>query len=51
MTNNQLCNVFGVVGCTISFLCMVAIFFGSVASAIGVVLGMLLAFIGLMNYE
>ena len=50
MTNNKLCDIIGCAGCLISFLCMVAIFFGA-NCWIGIIIGVLLMLISMWEYE
>lgn len=51
MTNDQLCDLIGVVGCIIAFLGEVYVFFGVTEAALAVGLGALLSIVGLANYN
>lgn len=51
MTNNQLCNILGVIGCVIAFFGMGLVFFGITSAAWAVAFGILLSGIGLVNYD
>ena len=51
MTNNQLCDIIGCAGCGIAAWCMGMIFFGMTSAIWGVLIGLLLGVIGLVNYD
>ena len=51
MTNNQLCNIIGAVGCIIASLGMGLVFFGVPLSAWVVIIGITIGIIGLVNYD
>ena len=51
MTNNQLCNLIGGAGCAVCFFGMGLMFFGIPLAALGVLGGMILAVIALLNYD
>ena len=51
MTNNQLCNFIGVLGCVIAFFGMGLVFFGMSAAAWAVALGIILGWISIHNYD
>ena len=51
MTNNKLCDILGGIGCGISAWCMGLMFFGLAPAIWGVIFGLLLCVLGLLNYE
>ena len=51
MTNNQLCNFIGAIGCIICFFSMGLMFFGMTTAFWGAVVGIGLATLGLVNYN
>ena len=51
MTNNQLCNCIGVVGCLVAFFSAGFMFFGVSSAVWGAVVGILLGSLALVNYD
>lgn len=51
MTNNQLCNLLGAVGCLVSFISMGLMFFGLGSAVWAAAAGLLLAVISLASYD
>lgn len=50
MTNNQVCNVIGMIGCIIASVCFVLCFFGA-SAWVGAVIGITLMVISQANYD
>ena len=51
MNNNRLCNILGIAGCTISAFCLAFMFFGATVAIWPGVAGVILAGLGLVNYN
>lgn len=51
MTNNQLCNVIGIIGCVITFFGLGFMFFGVTAAWMGAAAGLALCGLSLIGYE
>lgn len=51
MTNNQLCGILGFGGIFVCFLSMIAMFFGSSVALYPCLFGLLMALVGMLEYE
>ena len=51
MTNNQLCDLLGIVGCVLAFFGMGLVFFGVTPAAWAVAFGILLGWVSQVNYD
>ena len=51
MTNNQLCNLLGAVGCLVSFISMSLMLFGLGSAAWAAAAGLLLTVVSLASYD
>ena len=51
MTNNQLCNCIGVIGCLVIFFSMGFMFFGVLSAIWGAIVGILMSGLALVNYD
>ena len=51
MTNNQLCNFIGIIGCIIAFFSMGFMFFGMSSAIWGAIVGIICSCLALVNYD
>ena len=51
MTNNQLCNLIGIIGCLIAFFGMGFVFFGVTSAAWAIAFGIILGWVSQINYD
>ena len=51
MTNNQLCNFLGILGCIVASFSMGFMFFGIPSAVWGAIIGVVLGGLALVNYD